>query len=59
VLNQWIAVAAAEKVGVAETAADFFKERAGEATGKGLVKFLRLAPKLEPEPEAMLREGPS
>jgi len=27
-LNQWIAVAVAEKVGVIETAAEFFKNRA-------------------------------
>jgi hypothetical protein len=32
-LNQWIAVAVAEKVGVVETAAEFFKKRAGKATG--------------------------
>ncbi len=50
-LNQWIAVAVAEKVGVAETAADFFKRRAGKATGDGLMRFLRRAPKVRPEPE--------
>jgi hypothetical protein len=44
-LNQWIAVAVAEKVGVVETAAGFFKSRAKGATGKGLMKFLRRAPK--------------
>jgi hypothetical protein len=44
-LNQWIAVAVAEKVGVVETAAGFFKSRANGATGKGLMKFLRRAPK--------------
>lgn len=50
-LNQWIAVAVAEKVGVAETAADFFKRRAGKATGEGLMGFLRRAPKSRPEAE--------
>ena len=50
-LNQWIAVAVAEKVGVVETAAEFFKIRAKGATGKGLMKFLRQAPKGAPEPE--------
>ena len=50
-LNQWIAVAVAEKVGVVETAAEFFSKRAGRATGKGLIKFLRKAPKISPEPE--------
>ena len=50
-LNQWIAVAVAEKVGVVETAADFFKNRAKGATGKGMMKFLRQAAKGKPEPE--------
>ena len=50
-LNQWIAVAVAEKVGVVETAADFFKNRVGKATGDGLMKFLRTAPKVAPEAE--------
>ena len=54
-LNQWIAVAVAEKVGGVETAADLFKKRAGKATGVGLMKFLRTAPKLAPEPEDALR----
>jgi hypothetical protein len=52
-LNQWIAVAVAEKVGVTETAADFFKKR-GKATGEGLMRFLRTAPKAKPEPEDTL-----
>lgn len=38
-------MAVAEKVGVVETAADFFKKRAGKASGAGLMKFLRSAPK--------------
>jgi hypothetical protein len=50
-LNQWIAVAVAEKVGVVETAAEFFKTRAKGTTGKGLMKFLRHAPKIAPEAE--------
>ena len=50
-LNQWIAVAVAEKVGVVETAAEFFKSRAKGATGKGLMKFLRHAPKGALEPQ--------
>ena len=50
-LNQWIAAAVAEKVGVVETAAEFFKKRAGRATGVGLMKFLRMAPKATPDPE--------
>jgi hypothetical protein len=54
-LNQWIAAAVAEKVGVVETAADFFKKRAGKAAGEGLMKFLRTATKLAPEPDDKLR----
>ena len=48
-LNQWIAAAVAEKVGVIETAAEFFKKRAGKATGAGLMKFLRHAPDAPPQ----------
>jgi hypothetical protein len=54
-LNQWIAVAVAEKIGVVETAADFFRRRAKGATGKGLMKFLRQAPKAVPEAEDLKR----
>ena len=39
-LNQWIAAAVAEKVGVVETAAEFFKQRAGKATGAGMMRYL-------------------
>ena len=53
-LNQWIAVAVAEKVGVVEIAADFFKKRAGKATGEGLMRFLRTAPKAAPDAEDTL-----
>ena len=53
-LNQWIAVAVAEKVGVVETAADFFKKRAGQATGEGLMRFLRTAPRAVPDAEDTL-----
>jgi len=53
-LNQWIA-AVAEKVGVVETAAEFFKKRAGSATGAGLMKFLKNAPKVPPQPEDEFR----
>ena len=54
-LNQWIAVAVAEKVGVVETAAEFFKKRARGATGSGLMKFLRNAPNVSPELEDKIR----
>jgi len=39
---------------VVETAADFFKKRAGKATGAGLMKFLRNAPKAAPETDDRL-----
>jgi hypothetical protein len=38
-----------------ETAADFFKKRAGKAKGNGLMRFLRNAPRVAPEPEDQLR----
>lgn len=50
-LNQWIAAAVAEKVGVVETAAAFFQKRAGNAKGDRLLKFLRNVPNNPPEPE--------
>jgi hypothetical protein len=56
-LNQWIAVAVAEKVGVVETAAEFFQKRAGKATGARLKGFLRNAPKIRPEPEDTIRHA--
>jgi len=54
-LNQWIAAAVAEKIGVIETAAEFFKKRAGKAKGDGLMKFLRNAPNVQPELEDEMR----
>jgi len=54
-LNQWIAAAVAEKVGVVETAAEFFKQRAGKATGAGMMKYLRTAPRMMPEREDEMR----
>ena len=48
-LNQWIAAAVAEKVGVIETAAEFFAKRAGNHKGTGLRKFLKNAPKRPPD----------
>jgi hypothetical protein len=54
-LNQWIAAAVAEKVGVVETAAEFFPQRAGKSSGAGLTRFLCNAPKVQPEPEDILR----
>ena len=53
-LNQWIAVAVAEKIGTVETAA-FFRRRAGKASGTKLLKFLRKAPRVHPEVEDAIR----
>lgn len=39
-LNQWIAVAIAQKIGVVETAADFLKRRAGKAQPGDMLPFL-------------------
>lgn len=39
-LNQWIAVAIAQKIGVVETASDFLKRRAGKARPSDMLPFL-------------------
>ncbi|MGA8869473.1 MAG: hypothetical protein WB510_21030 [Candidatus Sulfotelmatobacter sp.] len=54
-LNQWIASAVAQKVGVVETAAEFFRKRAGKATGDRLIELLRKAPNVVPDPEDRVR----
>ena len=54
-LNQWIASAVAEKVGVMETAAEFFSKWSGKASGEGMMKFLKRAPKIQPEEKDLIR----
>lgn len=49
-LNQWIASAVAEKVGVVQTTAAFLKHRAAGATRDDLRAFLSGAPDVPPEP---------
>jgi len=49
-LNQWIATAVAQKIGAVETAADFFRRRAGTARPEDLKTFLANAPDVQPEP---------
>jgi hypothetical protein len=49
-LNHWIALAVAQKIGAVETAADFFKRRAGSAQREDLAKLLASAPDATPEP---------
>ena len=55
-LNQWIAVAVAEKVGAVESAADFLKRRAGNARPEDLIPFLDNAGSEAPTPEDELPE---
>lgn len=56
-LNQWIASAVAQKVGVVETAAEFFKRRASGRTGDGLGSILDKVPDRAPEPGDELPAG--
>ncbi|TIS53123.1 MAG: pilus assembly protein HicB [Mesorhizobium sp.] len=39
-LNQWIASAVAQKVGAMETAADFLRQRARDASGEDFARIL-------------------
>lgn len=50
-LNQWIASAVAQKVGVIETAESFLKRRAGNSTGEGFAAFLDRVPSSPAEPQ--------
>jgi hypothetical protein len=47
-LNQFIAVAIAEKIGAVETAAAILRQRAGDATPEDLLIFVRNAPNVPP-----------
>ena len=49
-LNQFIAAAVAEKVGVLRTAAEFLRERAGDARPQDLLRFVQAAPRVPPMP---------
>ena len=49
-LNQWITAAIAQEIGTVETAADFFKRRAGNASPEDLRASLADAPDVPPEP---------
>ena len=48
-LNQWIATAVAQKIGAVETAAEFFKRRAGGAQPGDLKAFLKSVPDVPAE----------
>ena len=47
-LNQFIAAAVAEKIGVLRTAAEFLRERAGDAKPEDLLRYVRAAPRVPP-----------
>ena len=49
-LNQWIASAVAQKVGVVETASAFLRRRSGNAKPEDLGAFLAAAPDVPPQP---------
>ena len=49
-LNQWISVAIAQKIGTVETAAEFLKQRAGNAKPADLLPFLDKARDEAPGP---------
>jgi hypothetical protein len=56
-LNQWIAVAVAEKIGVIETAADFLRRRAGDARPTDMLPFLDKARREPPAAGDELASG--
>jgi len=55
-LDIWVTSALAQKIGVVETAANFFKKR-GEGAGKGLKHYLELVPDVPPDPGDELPAG--
>ena len=56
-LNQWIATAVAQKIGVVETAAAFFRRRAERAKPDDLKRIMRKVPETPVEPEDMIPPG--
>jgi len=56
-LNQWIASAVAQRVGALETAAEFFRRRAGDARSGDLRAVLALMPDRPPDPGDELPSG--
>lgn len=49
-LNQWIATAVTQKIGVVETTAEFLERRAVGATGDALSEIVRRIPDRAPNP---------
>lgn len=58
-LNQRIASAVARKVGAVETAAAFFRRRAGDARPEALQSILALVPNRAPDPGDEVPSGVS
>ncbi len=55
-LDIWVTSALAQKIGVVETAAEFFKLRK-DGAGKGLQHYLDMIPDVPPEPGDELHEA--
>jgi hypothetical protein len=55
-LDIWVTSALAQKIGVVETAEEFFKRRAVGA-GKGLQHYLDMIPARQPDPGDELPQG--
>jgi hypothetical protein len=53
-LNQWIVTAVAQKIGVVETAAAFFRQRAGRAKPDDLERIMQKLPDAPVDPEDMI-----
>lgn len=54
-LHAWIALAVAQKIGSIQTAAEFFRHRAGDAQAEDLLRVLALAPTAHPIPATSCR----
>jgi hypothetical protein len=57
-LNQWITAAVAQKIGAVETATEFFRRRAGEASPADLKAFLANVPDVPPTPGDEIADEP-
>jgi hypothetical protein len=55
-LDVWVTSALAQKIGVVETAAEFFKRRSAGAS-KGMGYYLDMVPDVPPDPGDELPEG--
>ena len=55
-LDIWVISALAQKIGVVETAEEFFK-RCADGAGKGLQHYLDMVPDVAPDPGDELPEG--